>query len=129
MLPRLATVVKDLGISAAGAFQGISQDGEVGEPAFIIDCLGELANLPIIPSLPGGVGWSGAERVTKDTSHKGEMSSPFRSTPRFVIQAIAVVDCLENPASSSTGTPVTAVGGKSGSGSGDPGYCPALNDF
>jgi hypothetical protein len=113
-------VGQDVGVGAAGIFQSIAQDREVGEPAFLVNRLGQFANRSTIPGFPGGIGRSRAERVAEDAPHEGEMNSPFSSTPRFVVQAFAVVDGLKNPASRSAGTPVAAVPGKAGGGGSGP---------
>jgi hypothetical protein len=41
MLPRLAAVIQDVGIVAARVFEGIGEDGQAVEGAFVIDGGGE----------------------------------------------------------------------------------------
>jgi hypothetical protein len=39
MLPRLAAVLQDVGVGAAGVFQGVGEDGQAVEGPFIVDGL------------------------------------------------------------------------------------------
>src|SRR5262249_45665523 len=62
---RLATVVEDGGVVAAGGFEGVGEGGKVVEGALRVDCLGEPMNGPVVPAEPGQVGGDAAEGITE----------------------------------------------------------------
>jgi hypothetical protein len=44
MLARLPAVVQDVGVIAAGVFEGVGEGGETVESPVVLDCLGQLAD-------------------------------------------------------------------------------------
>ena len=59
---RLAAVVQDVGIVAAGVFEGVGEDGQTVEGAFIVDRLREGRHGG---GEPGGIDGHGTERVAE----------------------------------------------------------------
>src|SRR5262249_51977166 len=55
-------------IRTAALFQGISQDGEVGEPPFIVDGLGDAANRALVRTQPGLFHHDRPKGITKDVT-------------------------------------------------------------
>src|SRR5262249_44975817 len=63
MLPRLAAVVEDVGVRAAGFFKSICQDRHPAEGPLLVDGLGDPTNRAVIPGKPGRSNVNRAKRV------------------------------------------------------------------
>jgi hypothetical protein len=78
-------VREQLGVTGAGVFQGVGQDGEAGgvqrssgHLSSFVDCFGKAAHGSVVPRKDGGRrGWRGAERVAEYVTTDGTQISPF----------------------------------------------------
>ena len=52
-MPAAAAVTENVGIGAAGVFQGVGEKGEAVEGAIIVDELGHLGHGPVVPGEAG----------------------------------------------------------------------------
>jgi len=83
VLARLPAVVQNVWVVATDIFEGISENGQVRESAFVIDGLGERHDIPGEPAL---VGEDGTEGVAKDVTKQHSLGSLF-ATLNFVVQS------------------------------------------
>ena len=73
MLPRLAAVIQDVGVVAAGVFEGVGEDGQAVEGPFVIDGGGKGNDGG---SEPDGIDGYGAERVAEDAAQA--VTQPYK---------------------------------------------------
>src|SRR5262249_21263206 len=73
MLARLSAVVQDVGIVAAGIFEGVGEDGQAVEGSVVVDRLGQGDD---VRCSAGGVESDRAEGVAEDVSDKGTLMKP-----------------------------------------------------
>src|SRR5262249_52481409 len=69
-----AAMAQDVGIGAAGIFEGVGKDGKarcikrpLRQSAFVVDCLCQTWNDSVLPGLPGGIDAHGTEGISEDT--------------------------------------------------------------
>ncbi len=69
MLPRLAAMVQNVGVSAARFFQTVGQDGQAIEGPVLVDRLGQFKDAAAAPGHPKGIdGWWRVEGIAEDAA-------------------------------------------------------------
>jgi hypothetical protein len=72
---RLATMIQDVAVGAAGVFKGIGEDRQAVEGSFLVDRLGQLGEGL---GKPGGVEPHGSEREgAEDVMEEANLNSKF----------------------------------------------------
>ena len=83
MLARLAAMGEDIGVVTASFFQGVGQDGQVAEAAFVVDGLGQLVDGSSIPSEPDSTNKNRATRTVEYVSEQPALSYMFNLIGRL----------------------------------------------
>ena len=85
---RPAAVVQDVGVVAAGVFEGVGEDRQAVEGAVVVDGLGKGGD---VRCSPGGMERDGAERVAEDVTNQIRLLEPLR-VPRYKTPAQWIYD-------------------------------------
>ena len=67
MLRRLSAMVQDVGIIAAGVFEGVGEDGKAVEGAIVVDGLGKGGD---VRCSPGGIERDGTKWVAQNIANQ-----------------------------------------------------------
>jgi hypothetical protein len=77
-------VGEQVGVRAAGVFEGVGQDRQVVEGAVVVDVPGDRGDGAVVPLQPRGFGGDRAERVAEDVADEISLSSEFRPEVLYI---------------------------------------------
>src|SRR3954453_17546304 len=83
-----AAVTQQVGVGAAGLFEGVGEDRQVVEGAVVVDLPGDRGYGAVVPGQPRGIDGDRAERVAEDLTKNVAMCCILRLSGREPFRGI-----------------------------------------
>jgi hypothetical protein len=97
-------VTEDVGVGAAGLYQGVGEDGQAVEGPLVVDGLGQPGNRAVIPGQPGWFNGHRAKRVAEEVSQNFTLQDPLGLLLGFQFRlrpVVVIFKVFDNPISQS----------------------------